>query len=106
MEPAREYLRFTLDPLAEYLAGLQVTESFGKHSSKWKEFLDKADKFPGAPATIKEFLSAVRDCCLVRGPKTEVPAFVIDDLSKLTGFGEAYEEYRRQVSMLALPAKK
>jgi len=113
MEPAQEYLRFTLDPLAEYLAGLQVTESFGKHSSMWTEFLNEADKFPGAPATIKEFLSAVRDCCLVRGPQTEVPSFVIEQLSKLTGFdaetlkrAQVRQRLQRLTSFLTVPEEE
>lgn len=113
MEPAREYLRFTLDPLAEYLAGLQVTDSFGKHASKWEEFLYKAEKFPGAPATIKEFLSAVRDCCLVRGPQAEVPSFVIGDLSKLTGLdaetlkrAQVRQRLQRLTSFLTVPEEE
>lgn len=85
MEPAREYLRFTLDPLAEYLAGLHITQNYGKQTSRWEEFLSKADETPGAPVAIKEFLSAVRDCCLVRGPQLEIPEFVIEGLSKLVG---------------------
>lgn len=113
MEPAREYIRFTLDPLAEYLAGLQVTETFGKDPFKWKEFLGKAEKFPGAPATIKEFLSAVRDCCLVRGPQSEVPVFVVDDLSKLTGFdaetlkrAQVRQRLQRLTSFLTAPEEE
>jgi hypothetical protein len=113
MEPAREYLRFTLDPLAEYLAGLQVTDSFGKHSSKWENFLGKAEKFPGAPATIKEFLSAVRDCCLVRGQQAGVPACVVDELSKLTGFdaetlrrAQIRQRLQRLTSFLTVPEEE
>lgn len=85
MEPAREYVRFTLDPLAEYLAGLHITQNFGKQAARWEEFLNKADESPGAPVAIKEFLSAVRDCCLVRGPQLEIPQTVIEGLSKRVG---------------------
>lgn len=113
MEPAREYLRFTLDPLAEYLAGLQVTESFGKHGSRWQQFLNKADESPGAPPAIKEFLSAVRDCCLVRGLQAEVPPFVVEELSKRTGLdpetlkrAQIRQRLQRLTSFLTAPEEE
>lgn len=68
---AKEQLRFTLDPLAEYLAALHLVERFynkvleyGVDEGFWPDFLQKADSMPGAPDSTREFLLAIRDCCL------------------------------------------
>jgi HEAT repeat protein len=87
---AEDRIRFALDPLAEYLAGLQFIEESGGRGThqKWKAFLRKTDQMPGAPETIRSFLLAMRDCCLARSGKADVPAFVIDDLNERLGLAE------------------
>ncbi|MGH8547101.1 MAG: hypothetical protein ACRERU_00560 [Methylococcales bacterium] len=48
--PGKDRIRFTLDPLAEYLAGLYLLEKYHSNSESWRGFLAQADKMPGAPA--------------------------------------------------------
>ena len=80
---AEDRIRFVLDPLAEYLAGLQVVEENKDDKRKWERFLENADRMPGAPEAIRGFLLAVRDCCLAS--ESEVPDFVPDELGKRGG---------------------
>lgn len=77
----RDRVKFALDPLAEYLAGLHVVEDYCDNEQLWREFLVKADKAPGAPSAVKGFLLAVRDCCLARGDELKVPRFVAAELA-------------------------
>lgn len=83
--PALDQIRFALDPLAEYLAGLQLLEHYGKDRGQWRKFLTQAAARPGAPATIQGFLLAVRDCCLAKGSDAKVPDFVAQELGKQAG---------------------
>ena len=81
---AEDRIRFALDPLAEYLAGLQVVEKNKDDKREWERFLEIADRMPGAPEAIQGFLLAVRDCCLAS--ESEVPDFVLDELGRRGGF--------------------
>jgi len=81
----RNQIRFTLDPLAEYLAGLHVLDRYGDNEDAWRQFFTLADAMPGAPDAIKEFLLAVHDCCLAKGFYVKVPNFLSVELAKRTG---------------------
>ncbi|HEY9667123.1 MAG TPA: PBS lyase, partial [Coleofasciculaceae cyanobacterium] len=83
--PALDQIRFTLDPLAEYLAALQLLEQYGKNQGQWRKFLTQTAAIPGAPTVIQGFLLAVRDCCLAKGQQANVPDFVAQELSKRAG---------------------
>ena len=74
-------LRITLDPLAEYLAGLYVVA----HCGNWPEFLDTVKAKQKDPSKIRGFLMALRDCCQVKDGRTTVPDFVPDALVQLAG---------------------
>jgi HEAT repeat protein len=63
--PSQENIRFVLDPVAEYLAGLHLVETYDNNESKWRDFLIDAD-FQNAPEAIKGFMLAVRDCYLAK----------------------------------------
>src|SRR5262249_17403160 len=80
---AEDRVRFVLDPLAEYLAGLQVVEKNRGAKRDWDRFLDKADRMPGAPEATRGFLLAVRDCCIAS--RAEIPGSVLDDLGRRGG---------------------
>ncbi|HIK29064.1 MAG: NACHT domain-containing protein [Oscillatoriaceae bacterium SKW80] len=84
IEP-NESVGFTIEPLAEYLAGLQVVEVNGDKEEAWREFLKKAESVLGGVDTVKTFLLAVRDCCLSEMIKVKVPDFVVSNLEQLTG---------------------
>ena len=45
----RNHIRFMLDPLAEYLAGLHILDQYGDNADAWRQFLTRADAMPGAP---------------------------------------------------------
>lgn len=83
--PAQDQIRFSLDPLAEYLAGLYLLDVYGKDEQLWQQFLQDAAAMPGAPESIKGFLLAVRDCCLAKGKEAKIPDFVAEELGKLAG---------------------
>lgn len=74
-------LRFSLDPLAEYLACLHLVEECGRHKRKWEEVFDRINSQPGKPETIRGFLLALRDCCEHKGPDHGVPETVLEKLS-------------------------
>jgi hypothetical protein len=86
--PGEDQVRFALDPLAEYLAGLHVLEMYKGHGKHWASFLHKADALPGAPESIKGFLLAVRDCCLAAdATQVKVPDWAPEELGKRGGLG-------------------
>jgi HEAT repeat protein len=82
-EPERDRVRFTLDPVAEYLAGLHIVERYGAEA--WWGFLDRADAMPGGLEAVRGFLLAVRDCCLAKEGEVTVPEFVTDELAARAG---------------------
>jgi hypothetical protein len=84
----RNHIRFMLDPLAEYLAGLHILDQYGDNADAWRQFLTRADAMPGAPDAIKEFLLAVRDCCLAKGADAKVPSFLPGELANRAGIRE------------------
>ncbi len=65
--PSQENVRFVLDPVAEYLAGLHLVETYDDNENKWRDFLIDAD-FQNPPEAIKGFMLAVRDCYLAKIP--------------------------------------
>lgn len=79
----RSQIRFTVEPLAEYLAALYLVRENKDDEEKWQEFLAKVEEKLGHEE-IQGFLLAVRDCCLVKGGEVQVPSFVADEIGKLT----------------------
>lgn len=82
---AQDQIRFALDPLAEYLAGLHLIDLYGKNQGQWRKFLAQINAMPGTPAAIQGFLLAVRDCCLAKGTEAKVPDFVVQEIDKRAG---------------------
>jgi hypothetical protein len=81
------WLRFSLTPVAEYLAGLYLVEQYSENETLWRRFLSHAQAVAGAPQSTKTFLLAVHDCCVVMSTKTGVPEFVLLELSKAADLG-------------------
>ena len=81
----RDRIRFALDPLAEYLAGLYLLEQRGEDEEAWRQFFRKADTMDGAPKAITGFLLATRDCCFAKSAETRIPGFVLAALAKRAG---------------------
>ncbi len=80
----KELIIFTLDPLAEYLAGIEVFDQNQDDEEKWMKFLELSDGMEGAPNEIKGFLMAVLTCCETRGNRV-VPGSVIEGLRQRVG---------------------
>jgi hypothetical protein len=74
-EPGKNRVRFVLDPLAEYLAAMQVVDLFGQDEETWQSFIDKVAPMKDTPIEIKGFLLALWDCCL-NEPGLKLPHFV------------------------------
>jgi HEAT repeat protein len=62
---SQDQLRFSLDPLAEYLAALHLIALYDSQEERWLEFFAAADLKPGSPASIHGFLAAVQDCWVI-----------------------------------------
>lgn len=77
-------IRFNVDPLAEYLAAMYLVEENKYSEEKWNKFFDSISSKPGYPESIKGFLLAVRDCCMVDEVKDDIPTFVMEKLIKIT----------------------
>ena len=81
-------IRFTLDPLSEYLAGLRLLELYGSENEQWRRFIAEADQKEGAPEAIDDFLTAVIDCCQSEGKAFSIPDFVVEELNSRVKFYE------------------
>jgi HEAT repeat protein len=85
---AKDKIKFCLDPLAEYLAGLYIVEMYENNDGKWRSgFLKTADDLikNNRKDAIKGFLIAVVDCYLSQINNAKDSDFVPQKLSKLTG---------------------
>ncbi|MEG4839795.1 HEAT repeat domain-containing protein [Microcoleus sp. B9-D4] len=78
--PSKENVRFVLDPVAEYLAGLHLVDIYGEDESKWRDFLIDAD-FQNSPEAIKGFMLAVRDCYLAKIPGAKDTDFLQQEIT-------------------------
>jgi len=74
-------VRFKLDPLAEYLAAMNLIERLEAQPTKWRRFLK--DLAPNIEVA-REFLLALRDCVRT---SPSVPSFVVSELTTLLGGG-------------------
>ena len=82
-QPAQDRVRFVLDPLTEYLAGLWLVIHYRTDDTKWRALLHEVDSAAGGPERIKGFLLALRDCCRAR--RADVPQFLVQDLDRRAG---------------------
>ena len=86
---AQDQLRFSLDPLAEYLASLYLVDLYGTNEGKWRStVLKKAEEAvkAGQQEAIKGFLLALGDCYLWQNRSAKATDFVPQRLSKLAGY--------------------
>ncbi|UIE38109.1 HEAT repeat domain-containing protein [Leptodesmis sichuanensis] len=78
---SQDHIRFALDPLAEYLAGLHLVEVYGNNKQAWQSCLTKLDAQKGK-ASIQGFLLALKDCCLSNPEKIRLPDFLVQELQQ------------------------
>jgi len=78
----KDRIRFSLDPVAEYLAGLHLVELYGKNESRWIDFLDKAEATQTLDS-IQSFLLAVQECYLTGIPGATKQDFLPEYITDL-----------------------
>jgi hypothetical protein len=71
-------IRFKMDPLAEYLAGLRLVEENKDDRGKWRLFVDSMS----SKQNSDEFFVALWECCMMEDVKNHVPGFVFEALAK------------------------
>lgn len=79
----KDKVRFSLDPLAEYLSSLYLIEHHARRTPHWSGILDQMKAQPGAPDSIRGFLLALLDCCRYHGREYGVPESAIEGISRL-----------------------
>jgi formylglycine-generating enzyme required for sulfatase activity len=91
-------VRIVLDPMAEYLAALQLVEDY-RHQpeERWAEFLSSIDSMlertNDSPEAIQGFLLALRDCCKLKKTEARIPEGIPERLERKAGLDP--EELRR-----------
>lgn len=77
----RDQYKFSLDPLAEYLAALHLIDKYGQQSELWRKFILRVDALNGDLAGIKGFLLALRDCCATKSEDSNILAFIAQEIN-------------------------
>ena len=77
-----EKIRFRIDPLCEYLAGMYTVVDNSSDENMWFQFLDRLLTNNFSDENITGFLLALRDCCSTKEAKKVVPGFVVEQLSE------------------------
>ncbi|WP_449419573.1 HEAT repeat domain-containing protein [Phormidium nigroviride] len=78
--PSEDNIRFVLDPIAEYLAGLHLVDIYGTDDSKWCDFIINGD-FQTSLEAIKGFMLAVRDCYLAKVPDAKSSDYLPSEIA-------------------------
>lgn len=81
VSPAEVQVKFTLDPLAEYLAGMYVVETFKDDEEKWDGLFKTVDKFP--LDEVQGFLLATNEYLQVYLGEVIIPQAVVENLRTL-----------------------
>jgi HEAT repeat protein len=66
---SQQQIRFSLDPLAEYLAGLNAVDLWGADNQLWQDAIDAIP--PTQLPLINGFISALHDCYLAEIPTAQ-----------------------------------
>lgn len=102
--PAKTKIRFGLDPLAEYLAGLYLVECYGEDEQAWRTFLNEVvENNSGLSEEIHGFLLALRDCYISRRIGAKEYDFIIEELNRLLGLDLSIiedEQLRKEIQFL------
>lgn len=94
VDVGKERIRFSLDPLAEYLAGLHLLKKYADTPDFWHSLLLQIDNLLGNQKEaegIKGFLLALRDCCLAKAGENNIPSFILNELTLRLGLSPLNE---------------
>lgn len=83
--PAYDQLRFNLEPLADYLAALKITEECGGNHDQWDEFLSRAEQKATTMVDCPSFFKALYACYEAKGHELQIPGTIGRRLEKLAG---------------------
>jgi hypothetical protein len=79
----KDNLKFTLDPLGEYLAAQYLVKyGYRNNVDAWNRFLEEAQAKPNAPQSIAGFLRALEDTLEAKGQEGSVPNSVLLELRR------------------------
>jgi hypothetical protein len=79
-QPTQDRIRFLLDPLAEYLAGLWLIDQYQRDEALWRNLVQNLRGTAGSVVRNRGFLLALRDCCLARTDR--VPIWIVLELER------------------------
>ena len=80
----RSGLKFTLDPLAEYLAARYVVAyRCRNNAASWDAFFVEAEARPNAPQAIVGFLRALEDTLTAKGHESKTPEDVLPNVRRM-----------------------
>ncbi len=88
---AQDKIRFALDPLAEYLAAMQMLELCQNNQDFWNEFWHQITTASVGIDPITGFLLALQDCIQILGKEVNVPQTITVGLSQLLDATELVE---------------
>lgn len=83
MGSARDRIRFSLDPVAEYLAAIHLVEMLGTGVSEWQEWHLRARSEMRRSPTSVSFLLAVRDSLAAKFGSLGGPESIVEQLTSL-----------------------
>jgi len=82
---SQDQVRFSLEPLAEYLAALYLIEVYDSSESQWLNFVQIAETKLGKLSKTSGFLDAVRDCCLNKCSESIKKNIILTQLNNCSG---------------------
>ena len=80
IEPAKDKVKFVLDPISEYLAGIFIVETYGE--SDWFNLIDKFEIMKDDLNKAQGFIFALLDCCKANLTDAIIPDGVIESIQK------------------------
>jgi formylglycine-generating enzyme required for sulfatase activity/cation transport regulator ChaB len=85
ISPSETTVKIVLDPVAEYLAALHLTDYCQQDDAeeRWQQFFETIDADPSNLPAMRGFLLAVRNCC---EQERQLPAGVLAGLNERSGF--------------------
>ncbi len=83
VKPTLDRMRFTLDPVAEYLAARYLVVECGDKDEAWQEVLDKAVELHEKHLLATEFLAALRENILSYAEDRHTPQQVLSTLDRI-----------------------
>ncbi len=87
------FLRFGLNPLAEYLAALYWSVKLGNDETRWKKWLEKLCSVEGFHEEIRGFLIAMEDCMTTYKDDFEIPDPPLEELRGFFEMNNSKEEH-------------